>query len=75
LRGGFAPSLLNSPLQPSISVTSYQCLWLERGHRSEVSTYQPGANRITKKELKKYYQRAIANSVPSVYNYVWWFSV
>jgi hypothetical protein len=36
LRGGFAPSLLNSPLQPSIFAISYQCLWLERGLRGEV---------------------------------------
>jgi hypothetical protein len=35
-RGGFAPSLLNSPLQPKIAVIIRRCLRLERGHRGEV---------------------------------------
>jgi len=43
-RGASPPSPLNSPLQPSISVVSYQCFWLERG-RGEVIACQPNANR------------------------------
>ena len=39
MRGGKAPSLLNSPLQPTISVVFYRCFWLERG-RGEVITWK-----------------------------------
>ncbi len=44
MRGGGAPSLLNSPRQPLISAVPYRCFWLERGKRGEVSTHKTNVN-------------------------------